>query len=107
MHISPTHRQRSLRKLTNLLRPGGKLVITLRHGLCDDDRTMYPVTAAEIEQLSRENCLIYSAQSSPSSDTLGRDTVQWETVVLSMPEDVECNTNSFAIYPQYFTDCKS
>lgn len=87
MHISPTHRQRSLRKLANLLRPGGKLVITLRHGPCDDDRTMYPVTSAEIEQLSREHGLIYSVQSSPSSDALGRDTVQWETVVLTMPDD--------------------
>jgi SAM-dependent methyltransferase len=32
MHIPTTDRARSIRKLANLLKPGGKLVISLRHG---------------------------------------------------------------------------
>ena len=32
MHIPPSDRARSIRKLANLLKPGGKLVISLRHG---------------------------------------------------------------------------
>ena len=37
MHIPPNERTRSIRKLANLLKPGGKLVISLRHGQTEDD----------------------------------------------------------------------
>ena len=32
MHLAPSYRERAFRKLSNLLAPNGKLVITLRHG---------------------------------------------------------------------------
>ena len=38
MHIAPGHRERSFRKLVNLLKPGGALILTLRHGPSPDER---------------------------------------------------------------------
>ncbi len=87
MHIAPTQRPRSIRKLADLLRPGGKIVLTLRHGPCHDERTMYPVSAGEIEQLAKQHGLIYTLINKASEDALGRSDVHWETVVLTMPDD--------------------
>ena len=40
MHVPSNDRERVYRKLSSLLKPNGKLVISLRHGKCDDERTM-------------------------------------------------------------------
>ncbi|MCP4326062.1 MAG: class I SAM-dependent methyltransferase, partial [Alteromonadales bacterium] len=43
MHIPDSQRERSLRKLANLLKPGGTFVISLRHGPSGDERQMFDV----------------------------------------------------------------
>lgn len=51
MHVIPAERQRAFRKLATLLKPGGRLVLTLRHGPVPADRPMHEATAAELERL--------------------------------------------------------
>ena len=41
MHILVSDRARSIRKLANLLKPGAKLVISLRHGHTNEERIPY------------------------------------------------------------------
>jgi SAM-dependent methyltransferase len=53
MHVPPAERPRAFRKLLMLLKPGGALALTLRHGPAAPERAMYPVPLAEIEQLAR------------------------------------------------------
>jgi SAM-dependent methyltransferase len=53
-HIVPTERGRALRKLLGLLRPGGVLAISLRHGPAEAARGMHPVSPAELERLARD-----------------------------------------------------
>ncbi len=88
MHIAPSSRERAFRKLSSLLKPNGKLVISLRHGKCADERTMFPVSTDELVQLSSQFGLTYRLLTpQKSSDKLGRTDVQWQTVLLSLPDN--------------------
>ena len=90
MHIPSSTRERSLRKLSSLLKPNGKLVISLRHGACDDERTMYllPVLADELAQLASRYGLTFQLLTpEQQTDELGRDDVGWQTVMLTLPDD--------------------
>ncbi len=81
MHLATSHRERAFRKLSNLLAPNGRLVISLRHGEFTDGRKAYPVSVQELEQLAKNNALIVR-QVSDSKDQLKRDDVYWQTVVI-------------------------
>lgn len=84
-HIAPTDRSRAFRKLVGLLRSGGVLVVTLRHGP-DDGRGMHPVSLDEIERLAGEHGLaVVRVQRSP--DAMGRPEVSWTNVALRLPDD--------------------
>ncbi|QIZ78594.1 class I SAM-dependent methyltransferase [Ferrimonas lipolytica] len=87
MHLADSSRERAFRKLAKLLAANGKLVITLRHGEFTDGRVAYPVSVAQIERLAKDQALRVNHKSELSQDTLGRSEVQWQTVVLSLPDD--------------------
>ena len=90
MHIPPSDRPRSIRKLANLLKPGGKLVISLRHGQTDEEckqRKMHYVCADELKQLATDIGLFTKLETPKEEDKLGRNHVSWQTVVLQMPDD--------------------
>lgn len=86
MHLPILQRQRAFRKLSNLLKPNGKLVITLRHGDSPDERVMYPVDKNELAQFANQYGLSQILECT-DSDKLKRSDVYWETVVYSMPDD--------------------
>ncbi|MBY6064516.1 class I SAM-dependent methyltransferase [Pseudidiomarina sediminum] len=86
MHIAPSARQRSFRKLSSLLKPNGKMVVSLRHGESPDERTMHPVSADELAQLAQQQGLSYKLLE-PRNDELQRQDVQWQTVLLTLPDD--------------------
>ena len=90
MHIPPNERTRSIRKLANLLKPGGKLVISLRHGQTEDDyknRKMFDVCADELKQLATDVGLFIKLETPKENDELGRNHIHWQTVVLQLPDD--------------------
>ncbi len=90
MHIPQSARARSIRKLANLLKPGGKLVISLRHGQTEDDfkqRKMHIVCADELKQLATDVGLFTKLATEKETDKLGRNHVSWQTLVLQMPDD--------------------
>jgi SAM-dependent methyltransferase len=90
MHIPPSDRARSMRKLANLLKPGGKLVISLRHGQTDQEckqRKMHHVCADELKQLATDVGLFTKLETPKEEDKLGRNHVSWQTLVLQMPDD--------------------
>jgi SAM-dependent methyltransferase len=66
MHIPPTNRTRAFRKLVTLLKPGGSIAITLRHGPAEAERGIHTVSRDEIECLAREHgAFIERARRSP------------------------------------------
>jgi len=90
MHIPPSDRARSIRKLANLLKPGGKLVISLRHGQNQAEftqRNMHLVCADELKQLATDVGLFTQLETPKEADTLGRNHVTWQTLVFQMPDD--------------------
>jgi len=90
MHIPPSDRARSIRKLANLLKPGGKLVISLRHGQTNEEckqRNMHHVCADELKKLATDVGLFTKLETPKEEDKLGRNHVSWQTLVLQMPDD--------------------
>ena len=90
MHISVSDRPRAIRKLANLLKPGGKLVISLRHGQTADEckrRAMHAVCLDELKRLATEVGLFTQLETQIETDKLGRSHISWQTIVLQMPDD--------------------
>jgi SAM-dependent methyltransferase len=87
MHMPPEERGRAMRKLATLLRPGGRMVLTLRHGPAPEDRPMWPVDAAEVERLGLDHGLALRVATERVEDRLGRRDVRWQTVILDLPDD--------------------
>jgi len=86
MHVPSSHRERSLRKLTALLAPNGRIVLSLRLGVPDIVREMHAVSLSEIVSMSRQFGLRV-LHSDESEDRLGRSDVRWCSVVLGLPDD--------------------
>lgn len=87
MHIAPSERERAFRKIANLLAPGGRFVLSLRFGNFSDERTAYPVTVDEIAVLARQFGLVLRFVSEIIADAGGRAGVEWQTLVLELPDD--------------------
>lgn len=87
MHLPLSQRERAFRKLAQLLRPGGLLVITLRKGPNPEGRRFHPVTAEEVTGLARNHALEVVLEDAASGDALGRKEVSWETLALRAPDD--------------------
>src|SRR6056297_1142426 len=89
MHVAPGSRERAFRILAELLKPGGHLIITLRHGSDEEEnqrRGFHPVNAGEIEKLARSRAVVVTLRER-RPDTSGREHLEWETVVVSVPDD--------------------
>ncbi len=86
MHIPPSQRERAFRKLANLLKPNGYLVISLRHGPNADEREMFEVSTDELNSFAQQFGLSMR-HAQPDEDTLNRAQVYWETVVMQLPDD--------------------
>ncbi|MFS1421632.1 class I SAM-dependent methyltransferase [Shewanella sp. 10N.286.48.B5] len=93
MHLAPSLRERAFRKLSKLLSPNGKLVISLRHGEFTDGRQGFSVSVEELEKLSKDHGLQLQLVSG-SEDNLQRAHVSWQTVVLNLPDDGSGNLNT-------------
>nr|WP_277881627.1 class I SAM-dependent methyltransferase [Phormidium sp. FACHB-592] len=86
MHIPLAERTRAFRKVIALLKPGGLLAITLRHGAADDDRELYPVSWEAIERLARDHGATV-VRKVVDRDRLNRDEVSWTQMALTLPDD--------------------
>ncbi len=86
MHVAPRNRARAFRKLTNLLKPGGTLAISLRHGPADPGRGMHEAAPAEIEKLARDHGAFVMFREE-SDDFLGRSDVRWTQMAIRLPGD--------------------
>lgn len=84
-HVAPPDRPRAFRKLVGLLRSGGLLALTLRHGP-DDGRGGHPVGLAEVEALARDHGM-QVLRAVGATDCQGRPGVSWTSVVLRLPDD--------------------
>jgi 2-polyprenyl-3-methyl-5-hydroxy-6-metoxy-1,4-benzoquinol methylase len=76
MHVPKSQRARSLRKLANLLKPGGKVIISLKFGMSEEDqkqRDMHDISAEEIERLGQDLGLVSKLETQNGDDKLNRN----------------------------------
>ncbi|MEV5595056.1 class I SAM-dependent methyltransferase [Streptomyces sp. NPDC052496] len=79
MHLEEPDRPAAMRRLHTLLAPGGRLLLSLRHGPPPPDRQMYDIPAPETITLATHHGL-RPLRSSTAQDHLGRDTVHWTSL---------------------------
>ena len=87
MHVSPGERLRAFRKLVSLMKPGGRLAISLRHGPGAEGQTLHPVSAAEIEALCRAHGAYVERAHHEVPDLGGRAEVTWTQLIIRLPDD--------------------
>jgi len=87
MHVPPEERRRAMRNCATLLKPGGRIVVTLRHGPAPPDRPMWPVDAHEVERLGLEFGLALRVATERRQDAAERPEVRWQTVILDLADD--------------------
>ena len=88
MHVSPPARRRAFRILSDCLRPGGALVLTLRHGADEAEnreRGFHRVAGDELLALARVRALVLKIHAREVDRT--RADIQWETLVFTLPDD--------------------
>jgi SAM-dependent methyltransferase len=81
MHLDAQERRQAMARIAELLVPGGRLFVNLRHGPVPEGRHMFDVSAAETVTLGAELGL-RTIHNSERSDLHGRDSVRWGCLVL-------------------------
>jgi SAM-dependent methyltransferase len=88
MDVRPADRRRAFRKMVQLLKPGGTLIMTFRSPPAppQEPRGMHPVSADEVEKLARDHAV--SIAVSTTEDVTGPDgVVRWTKLLLRLPDD--------------------
>lgn len=88
MHVPPAKRERAFRIISELLKPSGVLVITLRQGSDEAEnleRDFHEVTADELLEFARRRALSLTRQTTEPDQKRGH--VRWQTLVFTMPDD--------------------
>jgi SAM-dependent methyltransferase len=81
MHLDAAERKTAMGAIASLLRVGGIVVMSLRHGPIPDGRRMFDVSADETVALG-EHAGLSKHQCSEREDMLGRADVSWSFVAL-------------------------
>ncbi|MDP2283347.1 MAG: class I SAM-dependent methyltransferase, partial [Pseudohongiella sp.] len=84
MHLPAAQQQRAMRMVSELLAPGGLLVITLRNGP-DPHGRFFPVSVEDVVALAHDRALISKHRS--RGHDLRRDEIEWDTLVFQLPDD--------------------
>lgn len=84
MHLNSAERSLGLRRVARLLSPGGRLVLTLRHGPVPRGRRMFDVAPVEVMIAAADRGLEL-AHFSHVPDAHGRRRVSWTSLVLERP----------------------
>lgn len=84
MHLDEPEREEAFRTLSTLLAVGGILAVTLRLGMPDRARRMFPVSAEEIRRRAKAWGLDI-VRASESGDFMRRPGLRWAQIALRRP----------------------
>lgn len=86
MHVRPDERQKALETLASLLKPGGRIYLTLRIGPSEPGRGIYRVSEEALrDQLA--DLSLEAEKLGEQSDLLGRSNIRWVAMSLSAAND--------------------
>jgi SAM-dependent methyltransferase len=89
-HLAPADRPRAFRKLVTLLKSGGLLAITLRHGPAEPERRMHEVSLEEIERLARAPGMVVSMPTRLLISQIGVTPIQSTLRAAGMGREARC-----------------
>lgn len=78
MHLDEQQRRQAMPRVAALIRPGGVMMISLRHGPVPDGRRMFDVTAAETIGLAHAQATICVQHLEAGDGLLNRRGVTWD-----------------------------
>ena len=84
MHLDKDQRRAAMASVASLTEPGGRIVLSLRHGPVPEGRRMLSVTPAETVALAERQGLS-TLYNKPRPDIQGRDGVSWTWLVFERP----------------------
>ncbi len=84
MHLDEGERETSMKRLAELLAPGGRAVVSLRHGPVPEGRRMFAITPEETADLARRNGL-NPVRRVAREDLHGREDISWTFICLEKP----------------------
>ena len=84
MHLDKDQRRAAMASVASLTEPGGRIVLSLRHGPVPEGRRMFSVTPAETVALA-EGQGFNTLYNKPRPDMQGRDGVSWTWLVFERP----------------------
>jgi protein-L-isoaspartate O-methyltransferase len=85
MHLDEQQRRRAMVRVVPLVREGGVMILSLRHGQVPPGRRMFEVTAEETVQLAQTNGLKLELRYEQQDGLLGRAGVSWTRLAFSKP----------------------
>jgi len=80
MHLDPEQRRQAMPQVARLLRRGGVLTLSLRHGPVPAGRRMFDVSADETIELARAERLTAAVRAEDQPDFFGRGDVRWTSL---------------------------
>lgn len=86
MHFDGEERRAIIRRMAELLEPGGRAVLSLRHGPVPPGRRMFPVSHEEVTAMAEENGMRYVGHAF-CPDHRNRPGVHWTMLCLDKPAD--------------------
>jgi SAM-dependent methyltransferase len=88
MHLDDDERDRALKRVVSLLAPGGRWILTLRHGPVPDGRRMFDVNPGDLI-FDAAGLGLELAHFSYRDDLHGRGDVTWTSIVMEAPPGSE------------------
>ena len=86
MHVKPDERQQALATLASLLKPGGRIYLTLRIGPSEPARGIYRVSEEALHDQLAEISL-EAEKLDEQADLLGRSNIRWVAISISVAEN--------------------
>jgi hypothetical protein len=90
MHLDEQQRQSDMPKVAALIRPGGVMMLSLRHGPVPAGRRMFEVTSGETISLADLNGMICVHHLEDRDTQLKRPGVWWDRLVFIKRVDCDC-----------------
>ena len=86
MHVAPSERNSAFRRIVSLLKPGGLLYFTLRHGPFEPMKGFWDIPDNDVLALARDHGLL-QLEKAHQEDLLRRHGVTWTRMVFRAPGD--------------------